>query len=67
MRSTASALILGLGLAAQPGCQTVASKDMKARAAVRAEQCSRVENRRDDCEDQVGCYWDHAVGKCEAH
>jgi hypothetical protein len=47
-------------------CQTT---NLAARAGDRknAAQCARVEDRRSDCEDLVGCYWDYDSSRCQSH
>jgi hypothetical protein len=59
---------LGAAMTSLAGCQTtsMAARSSRAQAATQGEQCDRMQNRRGDCEDQVGCAWDFDGGRCVA-
>lgn len=43
-------------------CQT-ASRSL---AAKTVPACERVKDKRGECDDLVGCYWNYDVGQCQA-
>jgi hypothetical protein len=57
-------LVLGFTFLAS-ACQTT-NMDLRARTAKNAPaaSCARMQDRRSDCEDQVGCFWDYDEGTC---
>jgi hypothetical protein len=61
------ALVLASGAASVvlPGCQTVdLSRRSLAAKNPAAARCERLEDRRKDCEDEVGCLWDYDSSTC---
>ena len=55
------------------GCQT-ANRGLAAKNAPptssevkTVDACQRMQNRRSDCADVVGCIWDNDTGQCTAH
>ena len=59
-------LVLGVA-ALVSACQTT-TLDLHAKtgAPAHASACVRMADRRSDCEDQIGCFWDYDVGTCAA-
>ena len=62
--------LLAMGFVTAPlvGCQTtsMAARSSRETASGPGAQCERMQNRRGDCEDEVGCAWDFDASKCVA-
>jgi hypothetical protein len=61
--------LLSIGAVTAPlvGCQTtnLAARTSHTQIA-QGKQCERMQNRRGECEDQVGCSWDFDASVCVA-
>jgi hypothetical protein len=68
-RVTLGLALVGWVLAA--GCETTTSMSAKSgpegELSRQASACERKSDRRSECDDEAGCFWDNQHGRCSAH
>lgn len=73
MRASFIWTMFALLFAASSGCQTTSLAARKSPnpgaelGGAPKASCLRLHDRRQDCEDTVGCFWDYDSGSCQSH